>query len=211
MSSHSSDQLHTPATSPSTPTQPLSNPIFDRAIQDHLKLLDDSERRDFIASTPDDVRNVAAGYHAGHGQSRFLLCVQRVSRVIAPLEQFFSAVDNGVSSNPVLAGIVWGALRFVMQAIRGVSAHLGKIGNVLEEIAEALPHYQDYAVILFSNSQRVMEGLAGVYGDILLTCTTIRRIYMRAQGKRRTFSVAIRFLNPSSFDDIVSRLRQRLM
>ncbi|KAI0045255.1 hypothetical protein FA95DRAFT_1607874 [Auriscalpium vulgare] len=189
---------------PSPSPKAISNPIFDKAVQGHIHHLEAWELADFAVSTPEGVRSVAAKYHSTHTKSRLLRCVQRLSRVIAPLEKFFSAVDNGVSSHPEVAGIVWGALRFVMQSIHSLSAYFEKIGDVLDDIVEALPHYQDYADTLFAKSQRVMEGLAGVYGDILLTCTTIRRIYKNAQDIRGSIFVSLRALNPwdHAFDDV---------
>ncbi|KAI0039856.1 hypothetical protein FA95DRAFT_970468 [Auriscalpium vulgare] len=196
---------------PSPALKAVSNPIFDKAVHEHLRHLQAWELADFAASTPEEVRSVVAEYHSTHTKSRVLRCVQRISRVIGPLEMFFSAVDNGVSSLPEVAGIVWGALRFVMQSIRSLSAYFEKIGDVLEDIAEALPHYQDYANTLFAKSDRVMEGLAGVYGDILLACTTIRRIFKNAQGRRGSMSVYLHALNPwdRAFGDVVSRLSRR--
>ncbi|KAI0044299.1 hypothetical protein FA95DRAFT_291922 [Auriscalpium vulgare] len=201
-----------PYESPSPSFKAVSNPIFDKAVQEHLQRLQTWELNDFATSTPEGVLSVVAEYHSTHTKkSRLLRCVQRISRVIAPLEKFFSAVDNGVSSHPEIAGIVWGALRFVMQSIRSLSAYFEKIGDVLEDIAEALPHYQDYADTLFAKSQRVMEGLADVYGDILLTCTTIRLVYKNAQGIRGSIAVSFRALNPwdHAFDDVVSSLQRR--
>ncbi|KAI0051302.1 hypothetical protein FA95DRAFT_313535 [Auriscalpium vulgare] len=102
----------------------------------------------------------------------------------------------------------------VSQAIRNLSVYFDKIGQILEEIAEELPHYQDYAAALFPNSQRVMEGLAAVYGDILKTCTTVRRIYQNPKGersKRSSFSIHSRAMNiwDRALDDIIDSLRQR--
>ncbi|KAI0041189.1 hypothetical protein FA95DRAFT_1683378 [Auriscalpium vulgare] len=197
---------------PLTPTA-ISNSIFDKALEEHRQRLKDWELADFAKSTPEGLRSVVAEYHSTHAKKSGLLrCVQRISRVIAPLEKFFSAVDNGVSSHPEVAGIVWGALRLTyLQSIHSLSAYFEKIGDVLEDIAETLPHYQDYADTLFAKSQRVMEGLAGVYGDILLTCTTIRRIYKNAQGRRGSIIVSLRALNPwdRAFDDVVNSLKRR--
>ncbi|KAI0039653.1 hypothetical protein FA95DRAFT_1459699, partial [Auriscalpium vulgare] len=126
------------------------NPIFDKALEQHRQRLQDWELVDFAASSPEGVLDVANEYHSTHAKkSRLLRCVQRISRVIAPLEKFFSAVDNGVSSHPEIAGIVWGALRFVMQAIRSLSAYFEKIGDMLEDIAEDLQYYQEYATTLY--------------------------------------------------------------
>ncbi|KAI0051328.1 hypothetical protein FA95DRAFT_315597 [Auriscalpium vulgare] len=209
MSSH---LPHAPSISSSIPPpQSLSNIIFDQALQEHLKLLDSSEIKDFATAQPEDVLSAVSDYHSAHENSRLRRCIKRICKVIKPLEQFFGAVDNGVSSLPEVAGIVWGALRFVMQGIRSLSAYFDKIGEILEEIAEDLPHYQDYAAELFSDSRRVMEGLAGVYGDILLTCTTVRRIYQNPKGTRSSISITGRGLNPwdRALDDIIDSLRQR--
>ncbi|KAI0040264.1 hypothetical protein FA95DRAFT_1611941 [Auriscalpium vulgare] len=196
---------------PPTP-KAVSNGIFDKAVQDHLQSLQAGERADFAFATPASVLDLANEYHSTHvKKSGLLRCVDRISRVIAPLEKFFSAVDNGVSSHPEVAGIVWGALRFVMQAIRSLSAYFEKIGDILEDIAEDLQDYQEYATTLFAKSERVMKALAGVYGDILSTCTTIRRIYANTRGIRGSMSVSFRALNPwdHAFDHVVSSLKRR--
>ncbi|KAI0040261.1 ankyrin [Auriscalpium vulgare] len=90
---------------PSPSLKAISNPLFDKAVQNHLQRLQAWELDDFVVSTPEGVRSVVAEYHSTHTKSRLLRCIQRISRVIAPLEKFFSAVDDGVSSHPEVAGI----------------------------------------------------------------------------------------------------------
>jgi len=85
------------------------NPAFDQALQSHLR-----QEQWFASSTPREVLDEVQQHVARYQQrSRLSRYVDRIRNIVEPMEQFFTAVDQGVSSNPAIGGIVWGCLRFI--------------------------------------------------------------------------------------------------
>ncbi|KAI0054553.1 hypothetical protein BV25DRAFT_1833614, partial [Artomyces pyxidatus] len=93
-----------------------SNPVFLDALEEHKKRLLPEELVDFDVSSPCVVIEDAKNLHADHRtKSRTRRCIERFSDLVRPLEALFSAIDSNVASNSQLAGIVWGAIRFVVK------------------------------------------------------------------------------------------------
>ncbi|KAI0061243.1 hypothetical protein BV25DRAFT_1805827 [Artomyces pyxidatus] len=163
-----------------------SNPVFLDALEEHKKRLLPEELVDFDVSSPCVVIEDAKNLHADHRtKSRTRRCIERFSDLVRPLEALFSAIDSNVASNSQLAGIVWGAIRFVVKVINSVAAHFKIIEETLQAIPAYLRFFHDYATFLFVKSERVLQALAGVYGDILNMCTIIRRRYYKKDGRLR--------------------------
>ncbi|KAI0059375.1 hypothetical protein BV25DRAFT_1890024, partial [Artomyces pyxidatus] len=189
-----------------------SNPLFDRALRKHLESLQPEDRAAFSHATPEDVLEEAELCNKRHQtQSKVRRFALRFSNVVHPLQTFFCAVDSGVSSNPEIGGIVWGALRFVLQVVQNFSSYFERMVEVLEQITRDLPFYQDYAVELYRDSPRVQQALADVYNDILVTCITVRQIYLKGDKPRAGFRVALQALNPwdKKFEEVTAALQAR--
>ncbi|KAI0055544.1 hypothetical protein BV25DRAFT_1895091 [Artomyces pyxidatus] len=206
------------AQSPSLDPSPLEdtnrpNPVFQAAFEAYKKRLLPEELEDFRPSSPQEIIAQANKLNADHRKkSRARRCIEMVSELVQPLEAFFSAVDNGVSSHPEVAGIVWGAIRFVVQGINSVAAHFKIIEETLEKLPAYIRFYHDYATFLFDDSEPILKALAGVYGEILELCTIIRRMYYKKGGRLRAASqVIFRAMNPygREFEGVLKHLEDR--
>ncbi|KAI0058420.1 hypothetical protein BV25DRAFT_1234802 [Artomyces pyxidatus] len=144
-------------------------------------------------------------------KSRARRCIEQVSKIIKPLESFFTAVDSAMNYLPAFVGVVWGALKFVANIAQSISAYFGSIVKVLEEFARALPFYEDYAIMLYTDSERVLKALAGVYRDVLMTCTLIRRVFKTRGQIQPIVSIICHWMNPYSkgFEDVLDSLSAR--
>jgi len=100
---------------------PQTNTAFQTALQRHL---DTSDIRSFASdATPDDVLSEIKEYEKANKQSSGRRYASRFSALIRNFQCFFSAVNAFVSSNPEIAGLVWGGFRFIIQ-VRGLSKEI---------------------------------------------------------------------------------------
>lgn len=97
----------------------MTNPAFDEALRQHLsrlKLGTTDEVPWTADCTPENVLEEAQLLDAQHEKSSLIRrCSEQIKGAVDPLQSFFSAVDSAVSSNPEIAGIVWGCMRFLLK------------------------------------------------------------------------------------------------
>ncbi|KAH9041800.1 hypothetical protein EDB84DRAFT_1559566 [Lactarius hengduanensis] len=191
------------------------NPLFDQALRNHLESLRTEEREAFEHCTAGDVIAAVQQLNSSHSaQSRTRRFLVRFAAVVRPLESYFDLVSNLVGSIPgaQLGAIVFGALRFVVKAVNGLSDYFERIVGILEEIYQSLPYYQDYAVEIYRDSFPVQQALADVYRDIILICSAVRDVFLKRGGAARSgMSVWLRGINPwnKTIEDITQGLQRR--
>ncbi|KAI9466631.1 hypothetical protein BJY52DRAFT_5182 [Lactarius psammicola] len=164
------------------------NPLFDQALRKHLESLGAEDREAFEQCTAGDVIATVQLLDSSHAaQSRTRRFLVRFAAVVRPLESYFDLVSNVVGSIPgaQLGAIVFGALRFLVKAIDGLSGYFERIVGVLEEISQSLSYYQDYAVEIYRDSTPVQQALADVYHDIILVCSAVRDVFLKRGGAAR--------------------------
>ncbi|KAK0502688.1 hypothetical protein EDD18DRAFT_1134536 [Armillaria luteobubalina] len=182
------------------PTPRVRNKAFELALQNHLNNLGvKPELPWFQVSDPreivDFIRRQQTAYQKTSKLHRSVDYWN--SRIIEPLRQFFTAVDQGVSSHPEIGGIVWGCIRFIIETLSGHSRYFNKIVSVLEVISRDLPSYHQYATLLYRDSDVVQTALADVYGAILCVCKVVHHcFYGVGQIPRSSVHLFIRSLNP---------------
>ncbi|KAI0269374.1 hypothetical protein BC834DRAFT_951654, partial [Gloeopeniophorella convolvens] len=200
---------------PTASSSSTQNPLFDQALRKHLDALQPEDRDAFTRCTAEDVLAAAEQLSSTHAtQSRTRRYLTRFTAIVRPLEGYFDAVDHVVCSMPSaqLGGVVWGALKFVLSAIHRLSDFFEEIVKVLEEIAQSLPFYRDYAVEIYRDSERVQQALADVYSDILVVCSAVRRVFLKKGGSPRSGSgVLVQAFNPwnKAIEDVTKGLQNR--
>ncbi|KAH8999495.1 hypothetical protein EDB92DRAFT_2081633, partial [Lactarius akahatsu] len=215
-----SDNIHHPRTTAqvnmaATSSYKPQNPLFDQALRNHLESLRTEDREAFEHCTAEDVIATVQQLNSSHAaQSRVRQFLVRFAAVVRPLESYFDLVSNVVGSIPgaQLGAIVFGALRFVIKAVNGLSDYFERIVGVLEEISQSLPYYQDYAVEIYRDSAPVQQALAGVYHDIIMVCSAVRDVFLKRGGVARSgVSVWLRGINPwnKTIEDITQGLQRR--
>ncbi|KAK0225144.1 hypothetical protein EDD85DRAFT_958882 [Armillaria nabsnona] len=193
---------------------PARNKAFEVALQRHLDDLGLKLQSPwFHASDPqkivDYLREKQNNYQ---GASRLHRSVDYWnSKIIEPLQQFFTAVDQGVSSHPEIGGIVWGCIRFIVETLSGHSRYFNKIVSALQVISRELPYYYQYATLLYRDSDVVQTALADVYGAILGVCQVVHNcFYGPGQIPRSSVCIFVRSLNPwitSKLDVVVQKFK----
>ncbi|KAF9021938.1 hypothetical protein BDZ89DRAFT_1137674 [Hymenopellis radicata] len=97
--------------------------------------------------------------------------------IIQPLKHFLTVVEDTVSAHPVLAGFVWGCIRFVLTGMSGHSKHFESATKILKDICSRLSFYRDVDPAVYRNSPAVQDALARLLGAILDLCYEVYHIY----------------------------------
>ncbi|KAK0185840.1 hypothetical protein F5146DRAFT_1227501 [Armillaria mellea] len=174
------------------------NKAFELALQKHLNNLGFKPTW-FQASDPQEIVDFIQGQQNTYQKTSKLH--QSVdywnSKIIGPLRQFFTAIDQGVSSHPEFGGIVWGCIRFIIETLSSHTRYFNKIIKVLEDISQGLHSYHQYATLLYWDSNMVQTALADVYGAILSVCQVVHHcFYEDGQIPRKSRDLFLRSLNP---------------
>jgi hypothetical protein len=139
--------------------------------------------------------------HAKQRQKkRISQSINRVGKVVQSLEQYFKAVDIIIQSNPEYAALVWGAMRFLLQAStsssrtqRGAntlqlasnfSAFYDKLIETLERLAAEMGQYEGIAIEFSSRpTARMRSYLEKVYFQLFQFFHTATRIFLSNESK----------------------------
>ncbi|PBK64521.1 hypothetical protein ARMSODRAFT_466001 [Armillaria solidipes] len=198
---------------PPLPAPRARNRAFELALQKHLDDLGVKPGLPwFQASDPQEIVDFIQGQQNTYQGSKLHRSVDYWnSKIIEPLRQFFTAVDQGVASHPEIGGIVWGYIRFIIETLSGHSRYFNKIVSVLEVISRDLHSYHQYATLLYRDSDVVQTALADVYGAILGVCKVVHRcFYGPGQISRSSVHIFIRSLNPwitSKLDAVIQKFK----
>ncbi|SJL04705.1 uncharacterized protein ARMOST_08075 [Armillaria ostoyae] len=206
--------LHSAPQPPEASAPRVRNKAFELALQKHLDNLGvKPELPWFQTSDPQEIVDFIQGQQNTYQKaSKLHRSVDYWnSKIIEPLQQFFTAIDQGVSSHPEIGGIVWGCIRFIIEILSGHSRYFNKIVSVLEVISRDLHSYHQYATLLYQDSDVVQTALADVYGAILGVCKVVHRcFYGPGQIPRSSVYIFIRSLNPwvtSKLDAVIQKFK----
>ncbi|KAK0185837.1 hypothetical protein F5146DRAFT_1227498 [Armillaria mellea] len=196
------------------PAPGVRNKAFELALQRHLDNLGVKPGLPwFQVSDPREIVDFIQGQQNAYQKtSKLHRSVDYWnSKIIQPLQQFFTAVDQGVASHPEIGGIVWGCVRFIIETLSSHSRYFNKIVSVLEVISQDLHSYHQYATLLYRDSDVVQTALADVYGGILGVCQVVHCCYYGpSQLPRSSVHIFIRSLNPwitSKLDAVIHKFK----
>ncbi len=132
----------------------VRNEAFELALQKHLDNLGVKPGLPwFQASGPQEIVDFIQGQQNAYQKtSKLHRSVDYWnSKIIEPLRQFFTAVDQGVSSHPEIGGIVWGCIRFIIEV-----GHLPVTLRVLVA-AKVLLCYSRLCLVTHATSTRLFQ------------------------------------------------------
>jgi hypothetical protein len=140
---------------------------MDRAVKDYNAALADFKKslpRDLRHTSFDPMRestNATDAIAAGRELESKLASVldhrhfakahPALKKRVEDLQKYAPALDTFVSSNPMVAGLVWGSIKLVLQSVVQFLNPFEKIFDTFRDIANTLPRieiYQQYAATL---------------------------------------------------------------
>ncbi|KAJ7450581.1 hypothetical protein FB451DRAFT_1285563, partial [Mycena latifolia] len=141
-------------------SSPALGPVFSRTLHQFVQGLDPSDAAWLTSITQTSWEPVVMELEAlnkGHKDSsttRKLL--SRVRCFVDALRPFFGCIDMMVS-NLQIAGLVWGALKLVIEITHKFTEYFSVISDTLETISVELPIFQDYVENLYPESSAVQK------------------------------------------------------
>ncbi|KAF7342989.1 Ankyrin [Mycena venus] len=102
------------------------------------------------------------------------------------LRPFFGCIDVIVNSCGQIVGVVWGALKVVIEITHKFTEYFSIISDTLETISVELPIFQDYVEKLYTESNTVQKAVVVVFEDILSVFLLVRKNFINTKGQPRS-------------------------
>lgn len=136
-------------------------------------------------TTYEDLNNAVVGFREKYRKKSISRALEGLEPLMGNLRSFNGVVDTMVQSNPQIASLVWGSIKFALEvclflsclseadtslqlALR-VNGAVERVAAGLKEIGESLPRLEEYKE-LFPNAPRVSASLAELYESIVSFC-----------------------------------------
>ncbi|KAJ7822913.1 hypothetical protein B0H14DRAFT_3731022, partial [Mycena olivaceomarginata] len=134
---------------------PAPGSVFGDSLERYMQNLDPVDA-DWLAQITQTswepvVAQLEALNRANKDSSITRRLLSRVRCFTDSLRPFFGTVDVAVGSSAGISGVVWGALKLVIEASRRIlfTEHFAIISDTLEIISVELPIFQDYVEKLY--------------------------------------------------------------
>lgn len=166
-----------------------SNPTATLAQDLHIfeNTLNDCQKREYQkqASKPDASAVVAFVSQLDRQSSgRVGRCVaSRICTFLDAIQQFANVVDTFVSSNPTLAALIWGGVKFAILAASNVASYFEKVSHFIMTIGRTCPTYQQFGT-LYPSEVGLQSALCDYYAVVVRICTKIVEVSQRSGLKQ---------------------------
>lgn len=163
--------------------QQVIDPIAT-AINDFQEVLNPTQKAELLAihgaTSPD--AHVILAFTAEVDRSyqrRNSRCVaSRLHGTLQSVQQFTGVVGTFVASNPALAALVWGSIRFTILAASNFSKFFDKLSEWFMRLRSICPRFAEYQ-FLHPESIRLQKALCSFYATVINFCTEAVKVMSR--------------------------------
>ncbi|KAI0847594.1 hypothetical protein F5Y00DRAFT_271106 [Daldinia vernicosa] len=149
-----------------TPSSWLDD-AFTSAKEDFKKSLKNPALYDFSKiNSPDDVIDEAIRIQKQQAKTKTLRGLKRIDPLINGLKEYAAVIEVFVQVKPDIMGLIWGPLKFILQASSAVISAFDKVVKVIGDLGMTLPSFKIYAQ-LFESNHEIRRALCLFYADIL--------------------------------------------
>ncbi|CAI7658444.1 unnamed protein product [Penicillium crustosum] len=172
------------------PTQSLN-----AALKNFENILTEDQKREFQKSTatPDiaSVIEFVAEIDARNSSTTRRCVAPRLCTFLEATQQFTGVVDTFVSSNPIIAALVWGGVKTAMLTASNVASYFDKVTSMIMRIGKFSPTYQKFGP-LYPDCIGLQRALCDFYAITINLCVKIIEVSRRTALKQTLSSI----LNP---------------
>ena len=171
--------------------QQATDPIVT-AVKDFQNALNPAQQAELLAihgaSSPDVTAILAFTAEVDRTtQRRNSRCVaSRLHGTLQSVQQFTNVVGTFVSSNPAIAALVWGSIRFTILAASNFTSFFEKLSELFMKIQAYCPRFSEYQH-LHAGSQRLQGALCVYFATVVQFCTKAVEVISRS-GKAIPFA-----------------------
>ncbi|KAI0537632.1 ankyrin repeat-containing domain protein [Xylaria digitata] len=154
--------------------KPLTVTRLELAIADFSARLSDDQRHELakIRNVPDadSILVFTAQLDAANSDRRGRSVSTRVYTVLKSIQEVSDAIDTFVSSNPVIAALVWGSVKITLQVVVKFTSYFEAASTLLMHLGQLCPHFAEYGT-LYQSSKSLQEALSDFYASIVRCCS----------------------------------------
>lgn len=169
------------------PTQSLNT-----ALENFQKTLTEEQKREFQNSTttPDiaSVIEFVAEIDARNSSTTRRCVAPRLCTFLEATQQFTGVVDTFVSSNPIIAALVWGGVKTAILTASNVASYFDKVTSMIMRIGKSSPTYQQFGQ-LYPCCIGLQRALCDFYAIVINLCVKIIEVSRRAALKQTLSSI----------------------
>ncbi|KAJ5387173.1 hypothetical protein N7509_009714 [Penicillium cosmopolitanum] len=206
-----SDLISRPGPSGGNPQAQDPTTALRRALVAFEDVLTEEQKQKFLASNdkPDiaSVISFVAEVDANNSSTARRCVAPRLYSFLESTQQFTAIVDTFVSSNPQIAALVWGGVKFAILSASNISSYFEKVTSMIMEIGKTCPRYQQFGQ-LYPGCTGLQRELCEYYATIVRLCIKIVESCRRAPVSQILSSV----FNPfeSEFQPLLIQLEQTI-
>ncbi|CAI7648915.1 unnamed protein product [Penicillium viridicatum] len=172
------------------PTQSLNT-----ALANFQSTLTEEQKREFQKSTttPDlaSVIEFVAEIDARNSSTTRRCVAPRLCTFLEATQQFTGVVDTFISSNPIIAALVWGGIKTAILTASNVASYFDKVTSMIMRVGKFSPTYQKFGP-LYPDCIGLQRALCDFYAIIINLCVKIIEVSRRTALKQTLSSI----LNP---------------
>ncbi|KGO78302.1 hypothetical protein PITC_059150 [Penicillium italicum] len=173
------------------PTQSLN-----AALGNFLNTLTEEQQKDFQKSTtkPDSasVIEFVKDIDARNSSTRRRCVAPRLCAFLEATQQFSGVVETFVSSNPIIAALVWGGVKTAILTASNVASYFDKVTSMIMRIGKFSPTFQKFG-LLYPDCIDLQRALCEFYAIIINLCAKIIEVSRRTVLKQTISSILTPF------------------
>ncbi|KAI1056638.1 hypothetical protein LB507_001461, partial [Fusarium sp. FIESC RH6] len=105
----------------------------------------------------------------------------RLFPVLQAVHSFTGVLDTFVSSNPIIAALVWGSLKMTIQIVVNAASYYEAFAELLMSLGTVCPRFEQYQA-LFPTSTRLQVGLCNFNASIIRCCQRVIQLPKSSSG-----------------------------
>ena len=165
---------------------------MESAVDDFQKALSEPQRRTFLSSNvvpnANDVLAFTAEIDKTNAMRQSRCVASRLQGSLSSVQQFSPVVDTFVSSNPHIAGLIWGSVRLTILIASNYASFFDGFSSWFMKLRLLCPNFREYQT-LYPDSVRLQEALCSFYTVLIQFCTKAMQV-MEKRGKQSSFIFA---------------------
>ncbi|KAI9765585.1 MAG: hypothetical protein M1840_007274 [Geoglossum simile] len=180
------------------------------ALRNFQDILSPDQKRDLLAqaTVPDAAAVIilTAEIDRENAKRRSRGVATRLFSFLESVQQFSTIVDTFVSSNPSIAALVWGSVKFVILAASNFSSYFDKLSTMFMNLRSYCPIFSEYQ-ILYPCSARLQTALCTFYATVVHFCKKALEVIQRKGVVQATTALWRPF--EVEFGDLQNELRKQ--
>ncbi|KAH7171285.1 hypothetical protein EDB81DRAFT_851905 [Dactylonectria macrodidyma] len=96
----------------------------------------------------------------------------RLSSFLQTIQQFSPIVDTMVSSNPHLAALIWGSIKFTFHVLANITSYFESFVKLLHGFGSLCSRFAEYQ-LLYTNSPRLKDSICSFHSAVIACCEQI--------------------------------------